>query len=741
MKWLFLGFFICLNFVFAPLRAQDFWEQSRGPEGNQVYALLADVNGYMFVSGPGGIFRSDDRGLHWTISGGDLFRQSTGLPMTVGRDNVLYAGNLRAGIHRSLNDGATWQRLSDADTRAANIHKLIVTSQGRMFARGKAIFRSDNGGQNWDRISISPVNNPVLDIVLTNSEILISAVDAEGIYRSSQAAESWVKTKVFSRNARFQQLTRDSRGTLYALVYNSGHAARSTELFISSDEGATWRSGLKIDLSDEPSFVVAHPDRGIVVGFFDGDDASLYISRDRGDSWQKHAVELTPRERRSFHLTNILHATFDASGTLFAGTSNGVYRSTNDGISFIPSQSGLVNASTSLLAFHPDGSLFAASLWNSTVFRSGDEGQSWDPVEFHIGADFNNGQLSNGIRGLAIQAGKAVVVGTFSDIYRSPDGSGASWESLNFNGGGVASLVVNRRNELLVATHRDGIWRFAEEEKRWHSLNVGFTVGGTPHKLIYWLHASPMGQLFAASYTASIPMLIRSTDDGTSWHNVYRFATFPEFIDHMASNADGVTLVVKNDDIYRSQDFGTTWTQLKVPFESDVIYSQTRLAADGRGKFYISTGDAGIYQSDDFGDNWRRTPGPNPLFVLQIACSPQGRMFAATYYNGVYRQTLAVAGIESPAQQNAGSPPPTLHISPNPLRERATFSIGLHKDSHFTLKVFDLHGRSIATIAEGVLPAGQHNYSWEPFRSTQAVYYCELLTESARKIQQILLVK
>jgi hypothetical protein len=49
-----------------------------------------------------------------------------------------------------------------------------------------------------------------------------------------------------------------------------------------------------------------------------------------------------------------------------------------------------------------------------------------------------------------------------------------------------------------------------------------------------------------------------------------------------------------------------------------------------------------------------------------------------------------------------------VEVTPNPLRERATFAFALAEPSEVTLAVYDGRGREVARLVEGPLWAGSH---------------------------------
>jgi hypothetical protein len=49
---------------------------------------------------------------------------------------------------------------------------------------------------------------------------------------------------------------------------------------------------------------------------------------------------------------------------------------------------------------------------------------------------------------------------------------------------------------------------------------------------------------------------------------------------------------------------------------------------------------------------------------------------------------------------------------PNPLSDQTSVRLDLAREAGVRLAIYDLSGRSVATLAQGVLPAGQYNYTW-----------------------------
>jgi lysophospholipase L1-like esterase len=64
---------------------------------------------------------------------------------------------------------------------------------------------------------------------------------------------------------------------------------------------------------------------------------------------------------------------------------------------------------------------------------------------------------------------------------------------------------------------------------------------------------------------------------------------------------------------------------------------------------------------------------------------------------------------------------------PNPFNPSTTLTFALPEASIVSLRIYDLIGREIATLAEGMLPAGQHRRIWEAGGSAAGTYFSRLV--------------
>lgn len=88
--------------------------------------------------------------------------------------------------------------------------------------------------------------------------------------------------------------------------------------------------------------------------------------------------------------------------------------------------------------------------------------------------------------------------------------------------------------------------------------------------------------------------------------------------------------------------------------------------------------------------------------------------------------------------------PATVRLSnayPNPFRAQTTLRYDLDQPEAVTLTVYDLLGRPVATLAEGVQSAGSHTAIWQPEALPNGLYIARLTTGASSQSLTLTLVR
>ncbi|MCZ6916275.1 MAG: glycosyl hydrolase, partial [Gemmatimonadetes bacterium] len=204
----------------------------RGGRSVAVAGVPSDPLTYYFGSTGGGVWKTTDAGVTWTnVSDGSFNTGSVGAIAVAESDaNVVYVGmgehavrgvatSHGDGVYRSTDAGKTWTHLGLPQSRAISrirVHPkdpdlVYAAVQGAPYGESeeRGIYRSKDGGDNWERIHFVSSRAGASDLAMdmTNPRILYAAFwdhlrrpwvvesggDGSGIWKSTDGGDTWVE--------------------------------------------------------------------------------------------------------------------------------------------------------------------------------------------------------------------------------------------------------------------------------------------------------------------------------------------------------------------------------------------------------------------------------------------------------------------------------------------------------------------------------------------------------------------
>lgn len=248
--------------------------------------------------------------------------------------------------------------------------------------------------------------------------------------------------------------------------------------------------------------------------------------------------------------------------TIYAGTEgDGVFRSTNDGITWSPFSTGLAGAALAIRAIHPSGS---DVLVGTTIglFRSSGGG-AFQPVAQGAGP----GKLNQAVQAiLSSSVPGQLLVGTVSNgVWRSSDG-GATWQPPAVGNGMPADATVWSLDayawlpNVVIAATSQGIYQSADFGASWLSTSDGIA----PSAITFRVYVDPANPL--QRYAATTEGVYRSTTGGLTWSQANAGLgahTLVRAILLIGGGPLGSDLYVGTDDgVFASLDQGQTWRRV-----------------------------------------------------------------------------------------------------------------------------------------------------------------------------------
>jgi photosystem II stability/assembly factor-like uncharacterized protein len=285
----------------------------------------------------------------------------------------------------------------------------------------------------------------------------------------------WTQTSIDTGN--IKSIGADSGGYIYAYVRYDG-------LYQSTNNGVTWSlTGLTTGIHPnlEVGSYAINSSNDIFVGT---NGLGIYRSSDQGTSWVQMNTGLT-------NLV-IYSLAINPAGHIFAATGAGIYYTENSGLTWI--QTNFTNPTESI-AIKSNGYIFAADV-SGSVYRSTDNGVSWTNIP--------NGLSTATIILLAINHNGDVFAASFFGLYKT-ENDGNSWTHLIPINGMIHSLVINSIDHIFVGFD-GGVSRSVNNGTNWEEINAGLT---NPH--VRSLGINIDGIIFAGTYDGGIFRSIEST--------------------------------------------------------------------------------------------------------------------------------------------------------------------------------------------------------------------------------------
>ena len=237
-------------------------------------------------------------------------------------------------------------------------------------------------------------------------------------------------------------------------------AAKKSGLYRSTDKGKTWEDALaSLQLfAPLPVTYAAVALAGEITYVFAGAEGQILRSLDAGQTWQVAALDTPAPQVTAFAVS----PDFEKDGTLLAATvQDGIFRSTDRGVTWLGWNFGLFDSNINALSFVDSQIIFAGA--QSSIFRSNNAGRSWRDLDFPI-------ELAP-VPCLAVSRDGTIFAGTEAQGLHVSCDEGKTWERLIE--GAIEQIHVDVRGKLLIL--RDGELLLSENEGgSWQAARPGF---------------------------------------------------------------------------------------------------------------------------------------------------------------------------------------------------------------------------------------------------------------------------
>lgn len=700
-----------------------------GPFGGSVLAIEADPSGALWAEMYlNRVFRSDDSGQTWFLTS-----QHNGFAdFTRGLDGELYGQLNEWGgpFVESRDGGRTWSRmtvtytvLETGETADGALFALTVDRRSRtLFATAVAggVLRSDDGGRTW-RAIIEPLSDPYVHSLALHPDGSLFAVASGAVYQTQDRGETWQEVGA-------ETLPDDIRRTAGLFITSRGSllaASASGALFRSADHGATWRHVAEAQFgSPAVGSIEVGADSSSVCLISYG--KGLYCSADDGATWRSVGDGL-PAVPLTF--------TFDAEGSLIAGTHEGVFHTTDFGESWAARNEGLVTLQiTDLLA--PEAGRVVVGTGRGVYGLSTVEPE-WELTNSSAGG------------ALLAQGGDDVLFAATTNAFgngaveRSSDG-GRTWEPVlhlrEWDRHWATSVSANANGTVLLTS--TAIYKNKDEYGFVHlSTDGGETWSMSSFPLCSASFVDAQGTLYAVCVGDEIRI-----SDGGQWQSSDMLATtavrwLVQTHDRhlLAGSPDGRDRHghLRPGSLHLSKDGGRSWIRTAPEFGGVLDAFQ---GTDG--EIIVLSEDGAIARTSD-GHTLHVLARVDSSFsrLTAVALDAEGRVLVGTASDGLLRSREPVATVVEEDAESLRRPVALEQNWPNPFSHRTTITFDVPVATVGSLKIHDALGREVATLLEGVIPVGRHEASWDASRCPSGTYVIVLRMGGVQSSRVAVLVR
>jgi photosystem II stability/assembly factor-like uncharacterized protein len=465
-------------------------------------------------------------------------------------------------------------------------------------------------------------------------------------------------------------------------------------IYESQDEGASWHRLAKLDGTDDlvvDSIVVDSRNPSLVYAAawkFDRPDGGLWVSHDGGRNW-KPDPGLSGQSIRAF-----TQAPSDPR-ILFAGTLQGVFRSTDAGDSWqqiSPQGSKEIHEVESLAVDPNDPDIVYAGTWH-LPWKTTDGGKNWENIKqgviddsdvFSIIVDpekpnvvyasacsgiyksSNGGNLFKKIQGIPATARRTrvlrqdpvhhdtVFAGTTEGLYKTTDG-GRTFERMTGPDVIINDVFIDPKNpdRVVLATDRSGVLTSEDGGVSFKDSNRGFSARKVEALLV---DPGNPSQMYAGVVNDKMyGGVFVSTDGGAHWKHMGEGLEGRDVF-ALAQSPDALVLAGTNSGIFALDSDSGTWKPRNTIANSipkavpEVVHgkhvtvekhekapvrelSSHVFAFDLSGDAWLAATAGGVFTSKDKGETWQGGPVVGVVDYLSVAA--HGPVMVAARPQGV----------------------------------------------------------------------------------------------------------
>jgi len=513
----------------------------------------------------------------------------------------------------STNGGSSWTSYAspNSDYQVQQVG-ISLTGQVMYYTDYYAIYRSSNYGASFSQLMSAPPYIQTFACDATGTYLFIGS-ENDSIYVSNDSGTTFTLAYNQEVSGIHYIICSASGQYVYAVDYYN-----PSNLIISTNYGVSFTSstmpasinGLVCDQSGQKLLATS--------------SSGVYSSVDYGASW--YVTQLTdPTGQITMDAFGNRVIVYNYDAALF-------YQSLDAGTTWTPITSLIGDTtrngpSANGCSISSDGTTVFLSTQNpgtySLTIGSPDTSPNWTAI---TGSYFPQIVYSSNNQNV-------IALSALENLMKYSSDGGSTWNYAN-NFGSVVLVGSSPSAQYVIASTDQG--------QSYLSTDYGHTytlMGNSPTGL-YWngsaIDATGSKILLLGNDGYSTSYLYYSSDSGATWTNIYEIGGY---LWSLAASSDfgNLYMTAFNYVILTSTDGGHTWN----PVTTFTTYNVEQVACDWTGRYVVvASSSDGVYRSTDYGVTWTKTNAPSnppdgPAFILIASNSTGNHLISTDFSNSV----------------------------------------------------------------------------------------------------------
>jgi len=640
----------------------------------------------------------------------------------------------RSGNVRSLESGSP--KRSAGTTRSESVLDVV----NPLYAvSSTTLYVSRDSGVTW-LVDSSGLGTAYAWDISVDTSGFVYAATTNGLFIQNPDTDTWHPVTSLTQAASLYRVWVDGKNRI--LVGGNGGG-----LFISTNNGSSWQIDTAGIGNQTANLIADDPYGNLYVvtnnPFTNADQ--IFKSTGGTSAWQEIDGPIG-----SLVVNNIAINALIGDSVLYAGTSFGLFVSTDQGNTWTMNNQGIDAESFTGYLKSPTGRSFTGT--SLGLFSKGISDTSWAKVfpasGYSGGINFAGDRLGNiyATMSKTTAGGPIIFKSTNEGVSWNPDTAGAfllRTGVFSVDEAGGQHLGTSQWGSsyptLLYTKSLGGSWTLD---------TLGFA--STVYSFSYSMASDKHGYLYVTgSYfngyggsQVNARVMRRPIGGGTWVSDTNGLPPSVKYLSNLGPDKDGNMMGLSGLTLYKL--FNGTWGTVSLPSRAaDNFYYIDNFSVDSSGAIFasfsnFSSGGGGIYFTTDGGSSWTYA-GLDSLTVNQLVSYGDSTFVSTT--NGLYVLTRNSIGT---GVRKSVAPPALFSLDqnyPNPFNPATNLHFTIGTPQSVTLKVYDVLGREVATLVNGKMSAGNYIVPWNASNSSSGVYFYRLKAGSFVETKKMVLMK